>query len=152
MTHTDRGGAHVHAPVADTFAALVDADARVIWLPPTGMSGRFEHFDAVPGGGYRMVLSYDDPTMRGKTEANRDVVEVRFGVIDPPHRVVELVDFVSSDPTLGGSMTITWSLTSEGDGTWVSIIASDVPDSLSTEQHEAAFASTLANLDAYLTR
>jgi uncharacterized protein YndB with AHSA1/START domain len=151
MTHTDRGSAHVRASAADVFAALTDADARAVWLPPDGMSGRFERFDAIPGGGYRMVLTYDDEQVRGKTEGNRDVVEVRFGVIDPPRRLVELVDFVSSDPTLGGTMTIIWSLTPDGDGTRVTITAIDVPDSLSREQHEAAFAMTLANLDRYLS-
>lgn len=150
MTHTDRGSAHVRAPVADVFAALTDAESRAVWLPPDGMSGGFERFDAVPGGGYRMVLTYDDPRVRGKTEDNRDVVEVRFRVIDPPRRLVELVDFVSSDPTLGGTMTVTWSLTPEDEGTRVTITAIDVPDSLSSEQHEAAFAMTLANLDRYL--
>jgi uncharacterized protein YndB with AHSA1/START domain len=150
MAHTDRGHAHVQAPAPEVFAALIDAEARATWLPPDGMSGRFERFDAVPGGGYRMVLTYDDEEVRGKTDGNREVVEVRFGVIDPPHRLVELVDFVSSDPALGGTMTITWSLTPEGEGTRVTITASDVPDSLSSEQHEAAFAMTLANLDRYL--
>ena len=150
MTHTDRGSAQVRASGAEVFAALTDAEARAVWLPPDGMSGRFERFDAVPGGGYRVVLTYDDEQVRGKTEDNRDVVEVRFGVIDPPHRLVELVDFVSSDPTLGGTMTITWSLRPEGEGTRVTITASDVPDSLSSEQHQAAFAMTLANLDRYL--
>jgi uncharacterized protein YndB with AHSA1/START domain len=150
MTHTDRGSAHVRAPAPDVFAALIDAGAREVWLPPDGMSGRFERFDAKPGGGYRMVLSYDDVQVRGKTEENRDVVEVRFGVIDPPRRLVELVDFVSSDPALGGTMTITWSVTPEADGARVTITAVDVPDSLSAEQHEAAFAMTLANLDRHL--
>jgi uncharacterized protein YndB with AHSA1/START domain len=150
MTHTDRGSAHVRGTASEVFAALTDPDAREVWQPPDGMSGRYERFDAIPGGGYRMVLTYDDEQVRGKTDGNRDVVEVRFGVIDPPRRLVELVDFVSSDPTLGGTMTITWSLTPEGEGTRVTITASDVPDSLSSEQHEAAFAMTLANLDRYL--
>ena len=150
MSHTDRGSGLVRAPAGDVFAALTDADARAVWLPPDGMSGHFERFDAVPGGGYRMVLTYDDEQVRGKTDSNRDVVEVRFGVLDPPHRLVELVDFVSSDPTLGGTMTVTWSLTPEGEGTRVTITAIDVPDSVSSEEHEAAFAMTLANLDRYL--
>lgn len=150
MTHTDRGSAHVRASVEEAFAALTDADARAVWLPPDGMSAYFERFDAIPGGGYRVVLTYDDEQVRGKTDGNRDVVEVRFGVIEPPHRLVELVDFVSSDPSLDGTMTITWSLTPEEEGARVTITAIDVPDSLSGEQHEAAFAMTLANLDEYL--
>ena len=43
------------------------------------MSGRFERFDARPGGSYRLVLTYTDAsTARGKTTADSDVVEARF--------------------------------------------------------------------------
>jgi hypothetical protein len=42
--------------------ALVDPDALTAWLPPNGMTGRFERFDARPGGSYRLVLTYADPS------------------------------------------------------------------------------------------
>jgi uncharacterized protein YndB with AHSA1/START domain len=42
------------------FAALTDPKAVVVWLPPDGMTGRFEHFDARPGGSYRLGLTYAD--------------------------------------------------------------------------------------------
>ena len=35
------------------WAALVDPGALMAWLPPGGMTGRFERFDARPGGSYR---------------------------------------------------------------------------------------------------
>lgn len=152
MTHTDRGSAVLDASVDAVFAALVDAEARAIWLPPAGMTGRFDHFDPRPGGGYRMVLSYEDVGVRGKTEAHHDVVEARFGTIEPPRLVEELVEFVSDDPDLAGTMTMTWSLEPEGAGTRVTITAYDVPDGVSSADHEVAFASTLANLGDYLTR
>jgi uncharacterized protein YndB with AHSA1/START domain len=150
MTHTDRGSAVVRAPVDAVFAALMDAERRAAWLPPSGMTGRFERFDARPGGGYRMVLSYDDKETRGKTEGNHDVVEARFGAIEPPSLVVELVDFVSEDPGLAGTMTMTWSLEPHDAGTLVTITATDVPDAVASSDHEVAFASTLANLARHL--
>jgi len=150
VTHTDHGSALVSAPIDSVFAALVDGDARATWVPPSGMKGRVEHFDARAGGGYRMVLSYDDTSTRGKTEAHHDVVEARFGAIEPPSQVVELVDFVSDDPELAGTMTMTWTLAAEGAGTRVTITATDVPDVIASSDHEVAFASTLANLERYL--
>src|SRR5215831_918328 len=41
--------------------ALTDPAELTQWLPPQGMSGRFERFDFREGGGYRMILSYDAP-------------------------------------------------------------------------------------------
>lgn len=134
----------------DVFTALVDVDARTIFLPPTGMSGSFEWFDAAPGGGYRMVLSHDDATTAGKSEANTDVVEVRFTAVDPPARLVEEVDFVSVDPRFRGTMKMTWTLDTVPSGTLVTITATDVPNGIDSADHATAFASTLANLDVYL--
>jgi uncharacterized protein YndB with AHSA1/START domain len=152
MSHTDVGRAVVAGSPAQVFDALTGADARTTWLPPAGMSGRFTWFDARPGGGYRMVLTYDDAATRGKSGANTDVVEVRFVEVDPPRRLVEEADFVSPDPDLAGTMTMAWELAPAEAGTLVTITATDVPDGIRSEDHAVAFASTLGNLDAYLRR
>jgi uncharacterized protein YndB with AHSA1/START domain len=152
VSHTDVGRATVEASAHEVFAALVDAEARTIWLPPAGMSGRFDWFDATPGGGYRMTLSYDDEETRGKSTANTDVVEVRFIAVDEPRRVVEEVDFVSDDPDFAGTMTMTWSLQPVDGRTRVTVTATGVPDGISSEDHVMAFASTLSNLNQYVQR
>lgn len=151
MTHTDVGQAVVKAPPDEVFAALVDEEARTIWLPPAGMSGRFTWFEVRPGGGYRMTLTYDDESTLGKSGENTDVVEVRFVSVDEPRRLVEEADFVSDDPDLAGTMTMIWSLEPVDDGTLVIITATDVPDGISSQDHATAFASTLSNLDEYVT-
>jgi len=150
MSHTDVGRATIDAPPNEVFAALVDADARTVWLPPAGMSGRFDWFDARPGGGYRLTLTYDDEATQGKSLANADVVEVRFIAVDEPRQIVEEADFVSDDPSFAGTMTTTWSLEPVDRGTLVNITATDVPDGISSEDHATAFASTLSNLDEYV--
>lgn len=152
MTHTDTGRVLVEAPREVVFAALVDEAARIEWLPPAGMSGRFSWFDARPGGGYRLTLTYDDESTQGKSGGNSDVVEVRFVRIDESSRIVEEADFVSDDPDLAGTMTMTWSLEPVDGGTLVVITATDVPDGISSDDHAAAFASTLSNLSDYVTR
>ena len=68
MVHTDVATRLIGAAPEQVFAALTNPDDRAAWLPPSGMTGRFEWFDARPGGGYRMVLTYDDPRRRGKSE------------------------------------------------------------------------------------
>jgi uncharacterized protein YndB with AHSA1/START domain len=150
MSHTDVGRAIIDAPPNEVFAALVSAEARTVWLPPAGMSGRFDWFDARPGGGYTLTLTYDDEATRGKSAENTDVVEVRFTAVDEPRQLVEEADFVSDDPNLAGTMTMSWSLEPVDRGTLVTITATDVPDGISSEDHVTAFASTLSNLDMYV--
>src|SRR5215210_5317416 len=99
MARTDTASRVIAAPLDRVFAALVDPEALTAWLPPDGMSGRFERFDARPGGSYRLVLTYADASSaRGKATADSDVLEARFIQLVPGVRVVQAVDFVSDDP------------------------------------------------------
>ncbi|HET6953591.1 MAG TPA: SRPBCC family protein [Acidimicrobiales bacterium] len=153
MPRTDRASRVIAAPPERVYAALVDPDALVAWLPPGGMSGRFERFDARPGGSYRMVLTYADASgAPGKATADSDIVEGRFLDVVPGARVVQAVDFVSDDPAYAGTMTMTWEVTAVDAGARVEIRADDVPDGISAEDHAAGLASSLANLAAYLER
>jgi uncharacterized protein YndB with AHSA1/START domain len=151
MPRTDRAAREVEAPVARVFDALVDRDALQTWLPPRGMSASFERFDATPGGSYRLVLTYADPTAsRGKTSVDSDIVEARFVDIVPDDRVVQAVDFVSDDPAFSGTMTMTWTVRAVGGRTRVEITADDVPDGISADDHAAGLTSSLENLAEYV--
>jgi uncharacterized protein YndB with AHSA1/START domain len=151
MPRTDRASRVVAAPVARVFAALVDSDALLAWLPPRGMTARFERFDPRPGGSYRLVLTYRDPAgAPGKRSADSDVVEVRYVAIVPDDRVVQAVDFESDDPRFAGTMTMTWAVAEVDGGTRVEITADDVPDGISAEDHATGLASSLENLAAYV--
>ena len=151
MPRTDRGSRVIAAPPGRVWTALVDPGALMAWLPPGGMTGRFERFDARPGGSYRMVLTYSDASgAPGKATAESDIIEARFVDIVPGERVVQAVDFVSDDPAFAGTMIMTWELTAAGAGTRVDIVAEDVPDGISAEDHAAGLASSLTNLAAYV--
>jgi uncharacterized protein YndB with AHSA1/START domain len=151
MPRTDRASRLVNAPVARVFDALVDRDALETWLPPGGMSARFERFDPTPGGSYRLVLTYADPTSSpGKASADSDIVETRYVDIVPNDRVVQAVDFVSEDPAFAGTMTMTWTVRTVDGGTRVEITADDVPDGISADDHAAGLASSLDNLARYV--
>ena len=151
MARTDTASRIVAAPPDRVYAALVDPEALISWLPPAGMRGRFERFDARPGGSYRLVLTYvDAATARGKATADSDIVDVRFLDLIPGAAVVQAVDFVSDDPVNAGTMTMTWTLTAVEAGTRVEIRAEGVPAGISAEDHAAGLASSLENLAAYL--
>jgi uncharacterized protein YndB with AHSA1/START domain len=153
MSRTDLASRVISAGVQRVFAALVDEAALAEWLPPSGMTGYFEHFDARPGGSYRLVLTYEDrSTGTGKTTKTSDVVEVRFLEVVPEVRVAQAVDFVSDDPAFAGTMTMTWELAADGDRTHVTIRADNVPPGISRKDHEVGFRSSLEQLEAYLRR
>src|SRR6266516_998338 len=138
VARTDTASRLVAAPPDRVFAAFVDQDALTAWLPPDGMHGVFERFDARPGGSYRLRLTYADASVAaGKATADSDIVEARFVDIVPGVRVVQAVDFVSDDPAYAGTMTMTWEVTAVDAGTRVHIRVDDVPDGLSAEDRAA---------------
>lgn len=151
MGRTDAGSRVVAASPDAVFRALVDPDALLAWLPPSGMTARFDHVDIRTGGSYRLVLTYADASdAPGKATADSDVVEARIVEVADGERVVQEVDFVSDDPAFAGTMTMTWAVTPAGGGTRVDIVATDVPDGITAEDHAAGIASSLANLAAHV--
>lgn len=153
MPRTDIASRTIAAPRERVFAAFIDPSALQAWLPPTGMTGRFEDFDARPGGSYRLLLTYDEPPAAGgKATADSDIVEGRFLDVVPGVRVVQAVDFASDQPAFAGTMTMSWELSTVAGGTKVEIRADNVPDGISKEDHAIGLASSLTNLAAYLER
>lgn len=150
MSRTDRSSRVIAAPLAQVFNALMDRAALEAWLPPSDMTGTFERFDPRPGGSYRLVLTYKDPTAAGKSSGGSDIVEARYVDIVPNVRVVQAVDFESDDPSFAGTMTMTWAVHSVEGGTRVEITADDVPDGISASDHAAGINSSLDNLANYV--
>ena len=153
MARSDQASVVIAAPRERVFAALVDPEALTTWLPPDGMTGRFERFDPRPGGSYRLVLTYADASAaRGKATVDSDIVEARFVDVVPGERVVQAVEFVSDDPANAGTMTMTWQVSEVAGGTRVDIRADDVPAGISAEDHAVGLRSSLANLAGYVER
>lgn len=151
MHRTDRAARVIAAPPAAVYGALLDRDALETWLPPDGMRGRVERWDPRPGGGFRMVLTYLDPTGGpGKTSDATDVVDVGFVDLVPSERVVQRAVFEADDPSFAGTMTMTWQFAAVDGGTEATVTASDVPPGIDQAAHEAGIASSLANLAAYV--
>lgn len=148
---TDIGSRIIHASPQAIYDAFIDPDAQARWLPPTGMTGKFERFEPWPGGRYRMTLTFTgDRATPGKSSADADTVEGRLVELIPGERIVQTADFESDDPAYAGTMTMTWSLRAVPEGTEVTITASDVPEGISADDHAQGLASTLSNLADFL--
>ena len=154
MPRTDVATLEINADIRRVAAALVDPDALTVWLPPRGMSGRFERFDLRPGGGYRFVLTYDEADGNvGKSGGADDVIEAEFTEIELGRRVVQAVTFVSDDPAFAGTMTMAWEVAQlHKNRTLVTIRAEGVPDGISADDHADGMNSSLSNLAAYVAR
>src|SRR5688500_885092 len=112
MARTDTASRIIPTTPSAIYLALTDPAALAEWLPPEGMRGSFEHFEAREGGTYRMTLRYEAPEhgVHGKTSGDSDVVEGRFVELAPDERVVQVVTFESDDPAFAGEMTMRWLL------------------------------------------
>jgi len=153
VARTDTASRVVSAPLEEVYAALVDRDALTAWLPPDGMTARFEHFDPQPGGSYGLTLTYTDPSgSPGKASADSDLVEARYLEIVPDVRVVQAVDFPSDDPGFAGTMIMTWEVAPVDGGTRVVFTADDVPVGISAEDHATGLSSSLAKLARHVER
>ncbi|MEO9336511.1 SRPBCC family protein [Mesorhizobium sp. SB112] len=151
---TDTASRIITAAPATIYRAFIDPKALIEWLPPEGMSGRIETFEAKAGGRYRMVLTYEDPapSIHGKASENTDIIEGRFVEFVPDECVVQIVTFESDDPAFSGDMKMTWSVKPVDGGTEVSLICENVPAGIRAEDHAEGLSSTLDNLAAFVCK
>jgi len=145
---TTRTSRIIAAPADELYAAFMDPEALVAWLPPGEMTGRIHHFDATVGAGYRMSLFYpaDARFSRGKTTDREDMVDVRFVELTPPRRIVEAVSFVTADPALRGEMTIEVTFDEVAGGTEVTFLCRNLPPGVRPEDNEAGARLSLEQL------
>ena len=139
---------HVDAPRARVYHALVDANAIATWMVPTGMTSQVHEFEGSEGGRFRISLTYDAPTGVGKTTAHTDTFHGRFVKLVPNERVVEVVEFETTDPALRGEMTITITLADAGGGTEVLAVHDGLPRGVPPADNETGWRSSLAKLAA----
>ena len=148
MRRTDRAERLIAAPAAQLFACWTDPVRLARWLPPRGMTGQVEVLDPRPGGPFRLVLTYDDPKERGKSGGASDVVAGQFVAVDPPRHLAFVSRFNSDDPAFQGEMRMDWYFEPETRGTWVRVVATNVPPGIMPEDHAAGMGSSLAQLAA----
>lgn len=138
---------HVNAPRAAVYRALLDADAIARWRVPDGMSSHVHAFDAREGGRFRVSLTYDGQSGTGKSASHTDTYHGHFAKLVPDEQVVEVLAFETADPGMGGTMTMTTTLTDADDGgTDIQILHDGIPDSVPAADNETGTRMALANL------
>lgn len=139
---------HLNAPRATVYRALLDPRAVATWMVPTGMSSHIHEFDPREGGSFRISLTYEEPTGTGKTTAHTDTYHGHFVQLVRDEKVVEVVEFETTNPDMRGEMTITIELADAAGGTEIHAVHDNLPPGLSTTDNEAGWQSSLAKLAA----
>lgn len=116
------------------------------------MSGRALEYDFREGGRYRIELTYHQNagTDAGKTTGNTDISAGSFLSLEPGKRIVQTVEFESTDASVAGEMVMTWSFEAVPSGTAVTITAENVAPGISESDHADGLRSSLQNLATYL--
>lgn len=151
MTAT-RTTVRVHAPRATVYRALLDPDAVRRWMVPDGMHSEIHAFEAREGGAFRISLTYDAPTGTGKTTPHTDTFHGRFVRLVPDARVVQLVEFETTDPAMQGEMRISYTLADADGGTEVRAVHEGLPPGLSPADNETGWRMSMAKLAALVER
>jgi uncharacterized protein YndB with AHSA1/START domain len=137
---------HINAPRAKVYRALLDAGAVAKWMVPDGMTSKVHDFNAREGGAFRISLTYVAPTVTGKTSPHTRTSHGRFLKLVPNKKIVEVVEFETTDPAMRGKMTITFSLVDSEGGTDVTGVHDGLPPGLSPADNEKGWRMSLGKL------
>ncbi len=148
----DTASVVVAAKPEDVYRAFSDPKALAAWLPPGEMTMRVLDYDFREGGRYRIELSYTADTSAnvGKTSARTDLSTGQFLALMPGKRIVQSVEFESTNVSFAGVMLMTWSFEALPAGTRVTIAAENVPPGITKADHDAGLRSSLENLSRFL--
>ena len=145
---TTRVTRHIKAPRALVYGALLDERSVAHWKVPDGMTCHMHEFDPREGGAFRISLTYDQPTGTGKTSSHTDTYHGRFVKLIPNEQVVEVDEFETTNPDLGGEMTVTITLADADGGTELVAVHDGVPRGVSPADNEYGWQMSLAKLAA----
>ena len=115
-------------------------------MVPDQMTSHVHAFDAREGGEFRISLTYDLPTTAGKTTAQTDSFHGRFVKLVPDAEVVQTVEFETSDPTMQGEMTITYTLADAGGGTDLVGLHENLPPGVAPADNETGWNMSIDKL------
>ena len=134
------------------YQAFTSPEALAIWLAPGEMTGKVKKFDLRVGGGYQMSLFYPqtDKNSKGKTNKKEDRFFARFVELTPPKKIVQIINFDSSDPKFKGEMIMEITFQKKDNGTKVTFVFKNIPPGISPEDNKAGTRSTLKKLAHYI--
>jgi uncharacterized protein YndB with AHSA1/START domain len=144
--YTTRVEQHVRADRPRIYRALLDADEIAHWRVPDGMTSTVHEFTPSEGGSFRVSLTYDAPGPSGKSSTHTDTYHGRFVELVPDSRVVEELEFETSDPAMAGPMRMTTTLSDAPGGTTVTMVHEGMPDAVPPADNELGMRMALAKL------
>jgi uncharacterized protein YndB with AHSA1/START domain len=136
----------INASPTVVYRALTDGQAVGVWRAPEGMTCTVHTFDARRGGVFRISLTYDDESRAGKSVGNVDTYQGYFRELVPDRRIIEVIEFETSDPELKGEMTITTSLEAVGGRTKLVVAFEGLPEGVSLDDNATGTAMSLSKL------
>ncbi|WP_238012393.1 SRPBCC domain-containing protein [Dactylosporangium sp. AC04546] len=139
---------HVNAPREAVYRALLDPGAIARWRVPTNMTSEVHEFEAREGGRFRVSLTYTAGDEAGKSGEHTDTYHGQFVRLVPGEQVVEVFEFETADPAMGGTMTLTTTLRDAGSGTEVTMHHENLPDAVPRADNELGTRMALDNLAA----
>ena len=110
------------------------------------MTSQVHEFDAREGGRFRISLTYEASGEAGKSAAHTDTYHGHFVRLVPDEQVVEVFEFETADPELGGEMTMTTTLSDAVGGTDVTIVHEGIPSGVPAEDNEIGTRMALEKL------
>lgn len=139
---------HIRAPRPAVYRALLDPRSVELWRVPEKMTSVVHEFDGREGGSFRVSLTYEEPTATGKTTAHTDTYHGHFARLVPDERVVEVLEFETTNADLLGEMTMTTTLAEADGGTDVIVVHEGVPSGVSAADNELGTRMALDKLAA----
>lgn len=143
----------IKASAEEIYKAIIDPRVLALWLPPKNMKAQINLFELWEGGRYQITLSYDHPEDKekfAKSSDGSDITQGKFLKLVPGKCVSQSVEFVSENVGFAGSMIMTYELANRDEGTLVTIVAENVPNGISPDDHLAGMNASLNNLTHYL--
>lgn len=149
---TTRVAAQIVASRSRVYQALLDASAVKHWMVPDGMTSAVHVFEPRVGGRFRISLTYERPDGVGKTAGQTDTFEGRFVELVEDARVVQCVEFETTDSSIRGEMRITWAPSDVAGGTRVEGIHEGLPAGVPPSDNELGWRMSLTKLAAWVER
>jgi uncharacterized protein YndB with AHSA1/START domain len=153
MAQTTQNSLDIAATQQEIYNAFINPKALETWQAPEDMTAKVHNFDLRVGGGYLMSLFYPDSEKEtaGKTTGKEDKFTARFIELTPNKKIVQVINFDTSNPDFAGEMIMEVKLEPIANGTRVIISFKDIPRGIKPEDNEAGTISSLKKLEKYVS-
>ncbi len=152
MTQTTKTSKAINASIQSVYNAITNPKSMEVWQAPGNMTAKVHNFDFRIGGGYEMSLYYPESETgtQGKTQAKEDRYTARFIDIVPHQKIVQTVNFKSSNPDFWGDMIVEILLAPKEKVAEVIYTFKNIPIGIRPEDNEAGTRSSLQKLADYV--